>query len=220
MKVLNLYACLGGNRLKWDSIDPNIEVVAVENDPELVRLYSERFPNDKIILGDAHQYLLDNYSSYDYIWSSPPCPTHSRARFWGTGKKNPVYADMSLYQQVILLKNNYEGLYTIENVIPYYEPLIAPSKKSHRHLFWTNFKIPFRLDNSTSFKISDTKDEVKKLCDFHGYDFYKYQGDQRRNKIARNLVHYDLGAMIFERAYNIYARKNPEQEYDLFNQGP
>jgi DNA (cytosine-5)-methyltransferase 1 len=38
MKVLNLYACLGGNRYKWDEV-ANIEVTAVELDPEAARLY-------------------------------------------------------------------------------------------------------------------------------------------------------------------------------------
>jgi len=37
MKVLNLYACLGGNRLKWT----DCEVTAVELDPELARMYQE-----------------------------------------------------------------------------------------------------------------------------------------------------------------------------------
>lgn len=74
MKVLNLYACLGGNRLLWK----DCEVTAVELDPELARLYQERFPDDKVIVTDAHQYLLDHYKEFDFIWSSPPCPTHSK----------------------------------------------------------------------------------------------------------------------------------------------
>jgi DNA (cytosine-5)-methyltransferase 1 len=68
MRVLNLYACLGGNRLLWE----DCSVVAVENDPELARLYKERFPNDEVIIGDAHEYLLKNYMNFDFIWSSPP----------------------------------------------------------------------------------------------------------------------------------------------------
>ena len=42
VKVLNLYACLGGNRYKWDEV-ADIEVTAVELDPELARMYKERF---------------------------------------------------------------------------------------------------------------------------------------------------------------------------------
>ena len=59
MKILNLYACLGGNRYKWNEVKSDIEVTAVELDPECARLYQERFPNDKVIIADAHQYLLD-----------------------------------------------------------------------------------------------------------------------------------------------------------------
>ena len=85
MKILNLYACLGGNRYKQDEV-ADVDVTAIELDPELARLYQERFPNDKVIVADAHQYLLDHYQEYNFIWSSPPCPTHSRMRKTNTGE--------------------------------------------------------------------------------------------------------------------------------------
>jgi len=139
LKILNLYACLGGNRLLWD----DCEVTAVELDPELARMYQERFPNDIVIVADAHQYLLDHYKEFDFIWSSPPCPTHSRARFWGSGsgKMEVLYPDMSLYQEILFLQHYFKGKWVVENVIPFYEPLI-PAKKIGRHLFWSNFFIP------------------------------------------------------------------------------
>lgn len=56
MKILNLYACIGGNRYKWGN---DHEITAVELDPELARLYKERFPNDTVIVADAHQFLLE-----------------------------------------------------------------------------------------------------------------------------------------------------------------
>ena len=34
MKILNLYACLGGNRYKWNEVKEDIEVTAVELDYE------------------------------------------------------------------------------------------------------------------------------------------------------------------------------------------
>jgi hypothetical protein len=34
MKILNLYACLGGNRYKWNEVKEDIEVTAVELDSE------------------------------------------------------------------------------------------------------------------------------------------------------------------------------------------
>jgi len=47
MKILNLYACLGGNRYKWGDTH---EITAVELDPELAKLYKERFPNDTVVV--------------------------------------------------------------------------------------------------------------------------------------------------------------------------
>ena len=211
MKILNLYACLGGNRYKWDEVT-DVEVTAVEWDKELANLYQERFPNDKVIVGDAHQYLLDHYKEFDFIWSSPPCPTHSKARYWGFGKngKNPVYPEMTLYQEIIFLQHHFEGKWIVENVTPYYEPLI-PAKKRDRHLYWTNFKLPSVLSKREQAKISSGTNEVKKLCEFHDYDFYKYKGKQRTNKIARNLVDYEAGKTILETAIGIIRKQNEKQ---------
>lgn len=203
-KILNLYACLGGNRAKWDEV-ANIEVTAVELDPELARLYQERFPNDTVIITDAHQYLLDHYQEFDFIWSSPPCPSHSRARFWvcknGNKKTRPVYPDLRLYEEVIFLENYFSGKWCVENVIPYYEPLI-PAKKRGRHLYWTNFNLPSDLKDRR-FAISQTKNELKELCKFHDYDFKKYKGEQPLTKIARNLVDYEAGKTILQTAFNV-----------------
>ena len=207
MKVLNLYACLGGNRLLWD----NCEVTAIELDEELARLYQERFPNDKVIVADAHQYLLDHYKEFDFIWSSPPCPTHSRARYWGFGAngKKPIYPNMSLYQEIIFLQHHFKGKYVVENVIPYYEPLI-PAKKRGRHLYWTNFNLPNIL-SERKVKISEGKNEVRNLCKFHDYDFFTYKGKQPINKIARNLVDYEAGKTIFDVARETYKNTNTNQ---------
>ena len=211
MKILNLYACLGGNRYKWDEVT-DVEVTAVELDPEAAKLYQERFRNDKVIVADAHQYLLDHYKEFDFIWSSPPCPSHSKARYWGFGRngKQPVYPEMSLYQEIIFLKHHYNGKWIVENVNPYYEPLI-PAVKRDRHLYWTNFKLPNVLSYRPKAKISAGKQEVKELCKFHDYDFYKYKGSQRINKMARNLVDYEAGKTILETALGIIRKQNTNQ---------
>lgn len=216
MKILNLYACLGGNRYKWDEVT-NVEVTAVEWDKELAKMYQERFPNDTVIVGDAHQYLLEHYKEFDFIWSSPPCPTHSRARFWGFGVngKNPVYPDMVLYQEILLLQHHFKGKYVVENVTPYYDPLILAHKRG-RHLYWTNFNLPNVLSERKA-QISTGTNEVKKLCEFHDYDFYSYKGNQRINKIARNLVDYKAGKTILETAIGVINKQNVEQKtiFDL-----
>ena len=224
MKVLNLYACLGGNRYKWNEVAKeagiNIEVTAVELDPEVARLYQERFPNDKVIVADAHQYLLDHYKKFDFIWSSPPCPTHSKARGWNT-KLQTKYPDMKLYEEIILLetvakgeKPRFKGKYVVENVIPYYEPLI-PAQKRGRHLYWTNFNLPNDL-NARKASIMEGKNEVQKWCEFHKYDFTKYKGKQRTDKIARNLVDYEAGRTIFETVLGM-TRKQNEKQIDIFD---
>jgi DNA (cytosine-5)-methyltransferase 1 len=210
MKVLNLYACLGGNRLLWD----NCEVTAVEWDSELAKLYQDRFPNDKVIVADAHQYLLDHYKEFDFIWSSPPCPSHSRARFARRNTTTPIYPDLKLYEEILFLQNYYNGKFCVENVIPYYEPLIQAQKRG-RHLYWTNFVLPNDLGERKS-SIMESKDEVSKWCEFHRYDFRKYKGEQRIDKIARNLVDYEAGLTIFETALGIVKKKENKQ-LDIFN---
>ena len=214
MKILNLYACLGGNRYKWNEVKEDIEVTAVELDPEAARLYQERFPNDTVIIADAHQYLLDHYKEFDFIWSSPPCPTHSRARYWGFGAngKNPTYPDMKLYQEIIFLQHHCKGKYVVENVIPYYEPMFNPIKRG-RHLYWTNFKLPNKLsERGGKLKQKDTNSEsLNHYNSFHDYDFTKYKGNQLTLKIARNLVDYEAGKTILETVLGIVNNNNTNQ---------
>jgi DNA (cytosine-5)-methyltransferase 1 len=207
-KILNLYACLGGNRYKWDECG-DIEVTAVEWDKELARLYQERFPNDKVIVADAHQYLLDHYKEFDFIWSSPPCPSHSKARFARHETAEPEYPDMKLYQEIIFLENYFKGKYCVENVVPFYEPLL-PAQKRGRHLYWTNFILPQKLSERKSPPMEE-KGDMPRWCDFHEYDFYKYKGEQRTQKIARNLVDYEVGLNILKTALNILDSKNTKQ---------
>jgi DNA (cytosine-5)-methyltransferase 1 len=210
LKILNLYACLGGNRYKWDEV-AEIEVTAVELDEELAMLYKKRFPNDKVVIADAHQYLLDHYQEYDFIWTSPPCPTHSKSRYWGFGKngKMPVYPDMKLYEEIIFLDYHFKGKYCVENVNSYYEPLI-PAKKRGRHMYWTNFNLPNKLsDRKDTHLIQQSK--IGPLNEFHDYDFNKYKGEQRKLKIARNLVDYEAGKTILETAIGIIKKENVNQ---------
>lgn len=210
MKVLNLYACLGGNRYLWE----DCEVTAVELDPELAKMYQQRFPNDKVIIADAHQYLLDHYQEFDFIWTSPPCPSHSRARFARRNTTDPEYPDMKLYEEILFLKHYFKGKYVVENVIPYYEPLI-PAYKRGRHLYWTNFYLPNDL-NERECNIMEGKDEVNRYCEFHNINLNDYKGEQRKDKIARNLVDYQAGLTIFNVARGIF-KNNKSIQIDMFN---
>ncbi len=217
-RVLNLYACLGGNRYKWDEVAKEkgieIEVTAVELDEVAAILYQERFPNDKVIVADAHQYLLNHFKDFDFIWSSPPCPSHSRARYWNSSNYDtttePIYADLKLYEEILFLQHYYKhGKFVVENVIPYYEPLIQAQKRG-RHLYWTNFTLPNDC-NDRGFKISQEKNELQSLCKFHDYDFNLYKGQQSVVKMARNLVDYEAGKTIFETALGIIKKKDEKQ---------
>jgi len=210
MKVLNLYACLGGNRLLWD----NCEVTAVELDPELARMYQERFPNDNVVVADAHQYLLDHYKEFDFIWSSPPCPTHSRVRMSQKNRDTFIdkYPDMKLYEEIIFLQHNFKGKYVVENVIPYYKPLI-PAQEIDRHLYWANFVIT-QPTNTRKASVCSGSDEINRLCKFHNVDrelLSSYKGEQSRTKIIRNLVDYEVGKHIFDIARGIYNHNNNKQ---------
>tara|TARA_B110000093_G_scaffold166043_1_gene191057 strand:+ start:49 stop:696 length:648 start_codon:yes stop_codon:yes gene_type:complete len=211
-KILNLYACLGGNRYKWDEVTDNLEITAVELDPELAKMYQERFPNDIVIVEDAHQYLLDHYKEFDFIWSSPPCPTHSRARFARRNTTEAKFPDLKLYEEILFLENWFKGKYVVENVIPYYEPLIQANKRG-RHLYWTNFNIPNDLRERKS-SIMEGKNEVDRWCEFHDYDFRKYKGSQRTDKVARNLVDYEAGKTILETVFGI--QKQDTKQIKMF----
>ena len=224
-RILNLYACLGGNRYKWDEvlIEAGIteyEIIAVELDPELARLYKERFPNDVIIIADAHQYLLDHYKEFDFIWTSPPCPSHSKSRYWYSSNyetsTEPIYPDMVLYQEILFLQHYYKtGKYVVENVTPYYNPLIQAQKRG-RHLYWTNFNLQTTLSKRKDPTLTRKADEIKQLSEFHDYDFKKYKGEQRLNKIARNLVDYEAGKTILATALNIQLKsKNTQIELNF-----
>jgi len=215
-KICNLYACLGGNRYKWDELG-EFEITAVELDPELARMYKERFPNDTVIVADAHQYLLDHYKEFDFIWSSPPCPSHSRARYWNSSNydtaTNPIYPDLKLYEEILFLQHYFKGQFVVENVIPYYEPLI-PAKKRGRHLYWTNFNLPSDLNDRKKFFGDNKNGSTEKLSSwskFHDYDFSNYKGEQFILKIARNMVDYEAGKSILAAALNIHTKQNIKQ---------
>jgi len=223
-EILNLYGCLGGNRFLWNSVAKKakikIRVTCVEKDPELLKLYGERFPNDILINSDAHSYLLENYYKYNFIWASPPCPSHSRLRRVNTGftarKSKATYPDMKLYQEIILLDKFFKGGYCVENVIPYYKPLI-PGKQRGRHIFWTNFNLP---TNINARKIKDISTcSIKFLSKFHSFDFTKYKGTQRVDKISRNLVDYEIGKTILETYLGLHS-SNQKNQISIFDQIP
>lgn len=193
MKILNLYAGIGGNRKLWDD---KHQVTAVELDPAIAEIYKNLYPEDDVIIGDAHSYLQEHFNEFDFIWSSPPCQTHSSfrqnicVRYRGT---KAVYPDMKLYQEIIFLRANAKCKWVVENVKPYYPPLINPNKELQRHLFWSNFNIEekdFEKDNIRKAQIPD-------LEKAYGFDLSKYKLSNKR-QVLRNCVKPELGNYIFE----------------------
>ncbi len=195
IKVLNLSAGIGGNRKLWP--DDEIEVTAVEWDEEIAKIYQDFFPNDKVIVADAHQYLLENYMNFDFIWSSPPCPTHSDIRRCGVdkGQYKAQYPDMKLYEEIILLQYfaPKHCKWVVENVTSYYVPLIKPYE-SHRHYFWSNFYVgePKIKDNRIHNNLIGSKP-------LYGFDLKDYDFNDKR-LLIRNLVNPELGLYIFRMA--------------------
>lgn len=193
MKILNLYAGIGGNRKLWGN---NYQITSVECDQNIADAYKTFYPKDKVIVCDAHEYLIKHYKNYDFIWSSPPCPTHSDIRRCGVhaGQYEAKYPEMDLYQQIILLQNfSPPGQkWLVENVRPYYKPLIRPTSIINKHYFWSNFFIP-----EINLKKNQTHNEVVGSGTVYGFNISK---TKIRNKIQvlRNLVNPLIGKHIFD----------------------
>lgn len=205
MKVLNTEAGIGGNRKLWDELHPGIEVIAVEINPEIAEIYQSLYPNDKVIIGDAHQYILDHHQDFDFVWCSPTCQSHSKmVKF--TRHKVAKYPDMKLYERIIFLQHFFKGKWVVENVTPYYEPLIKPTAKLGRHLLWSNFEISlFEIETPKNFTKLATVEGKKVMMDWLGIHFEKnvyYEGNHCPVQILRNAVHPKLGAHVFNCAFN------------------
>jgi len=140
--------------------------------------------------------LLENYKDFDFIWSSPPCPTHSDIRRCGVhaGQYEALYPEMSLYQEIILLMNFAPKTtkFIVENVKPYYEPLIRPIQTLHRHLFWSNFTILPR-----EFKDDRKHSDITGNSTVYEFNLDKYDIKDKR-KILRNMVNPEVGKYILQ----------------------
>lgn len=192
MNILNLYAGIGGNRKLWGN---EHNITAVEYDEKIANVYKELYPKDTVIIGDAHEYLRKHFREFDFIWASPPCPTHSILQRTKYYDENLKYPDMKLYQEIILLQSFFKGKYVIENVKPYYKPLINPTFSIDRHYFWSsNFILtPTFINNYTSIR-----DDIYKMAEKYEIDLNilkKHNVDCRL--VLRNMVVPEIGKYIF-----------------------
>ena len=184
------------------------DITAVEIVPHIAETYRKMFPNDTVIVGDAHEYLLNHYREFDYIWSSPPCPTHSRMNRVNEGMGRQIkYPDMTLYQEIILLQHHFKGQFAVENVIPYYKPLICPTIELHRHYFWTNFVVTRKyIDKGYKGWHNHGVTNLTREQLAEAYKIDLPEGTLEARKLLRNAVVPELGLHVFN------CRDNLKQE--------
>lgn len=201
MKVLNLYAGIGGNRKLWT----DVEVTAVESEQYIADAYKKLYPDDTVVVGDAHAYLLEHHKEFDFIWSSPPCPTHSVTNGFLYAQGVIRYPDMKLYEEIIFLKHFFKGKWVVENVKSYYEPLVNPTAILDRHYVWSNFYIPqithkkgFNVTNARASTRKTSEDDLKSLEDYHG--IYLPDTVKNKRKLLRNAVWPESGLHVMRAA--------------------
>jgi len=202
LKILNLYSGLGGNRRYWT----DCEVTSVERDQKIADAYHKQFPNDELIVGDAHEYLREHSDEYDFIWSSPPCQSHS-VMVKATRHRIRKYPDMKLYEEIIFLQNFCPGRrWILENVKPYYSPLIEPTQTIGRHIFWSNFDFPdMEFQSIDKFVYTSKTSEKNKLCEWYDLNYegnLYYEGNHDPLQVLRNSVHPKIGKHIMDYARN------------------
>lgn len=200
MRILIGCAGIGGESEYW--CDEKNEITHVEHYSKIAKVISDRKKNRKVIVGDAYDYLLKNYKQFDFIWFSPNCQANSRMIRGGKNRK-PRFPDLRLYELKIFFDCNFDGFYCIENVKPYYKPVIEPSAKIGRHLFWSNFNIEedFEIQQPKGFIKMGTVEGSNILKDWLGIEYegnIYYDGNHDPCQVLRNCVHPKLGLHVYD----------------------
>lgn len=208
MRVANLWAGIGGNTWNWDR--SKHEVVHVELNEEIAQANRDLNPRDEVVVADAKKFLEENYSDFDYIWASPPCPSHASIR--KAGAKNGQYSakipDMDLYGVIVFLDEFFEGGWTVENVNPFYERLdeqekgrqealrrvVPPAQECGRHLFWSSHEVPEVSLDASNFNQCNNSE----LMDWLGRSVPHSFDSVEKRKVLRNCVHPRIGEAVLE----------------------
>lgn len=216
MKILNLFAGLGGNRLPWGT---EHQVTAIELEPRIAAIYKQRFPKDEVIEGDAYSYLEQHFHEFDFIWASPPCPSHSKISRTHTGRRYKGWnmsvqiPDMRLYGIIIFLQEHFRGDWIVENVTPFYVPLIVPSARVGRHVIWSNkfildkkfntlpimFKIGRELEKYYEILCASLEIEYE-LIEEHVHANFSYRNDWI-GQVLRNTVTPEVAAYLWHQIW-------------------
>lgn len=211
-KVLNLFSAIGGNRKLWD----NVNVTAVEIDPKIAMVYSSQFPNDNLVIGDAMEFLKSHHREFDYVWASPPCQKHSQM-VKATRHDTADFFDPTLWQIIVFLQHFFKGKWVVENVRPYYKPLIKPSCAIGRHYFWSNYDIkPIIAPKFKGFINANTTKDAQLMKDWLGIEYegnIYYNGNHCPVQVLRNAVHPKIGLHVYNESLRegmFFINKNGE----------
>jgi len=208
-KLLNLYSGVGGNVKLLDRT--KYEITSIELDTKISAKYKELFPDDILINADAKEYLLNHFEEFDIIWASPPCQSHSKMAKFGRNRK-PIFTDMALYEVIMFLKNYCnDKKWVVENVVPYYKPLIEPTIKIERHLFWSNFEFEeVTVPGIKNFINKTTVSGSNELKEWLGLNYtgnVYYRNNHCPAQVLRNCVHPLVGKHIIDSIENKNTKK-------------
>lgn len=121
------------------------------------------------------------------------------------------YVDMSLYQEILYLQNFYKGFWVVENVKPFYTPLIQ-GKLVGRHYYWANFEVGNYVEPTPSDFINLAnlagKTKLMNWLGIHYSESIYYGNNHCPAQILRNCVHPNEGAAVL-------AQITSPMEYDL-----
>lgn len=199
LRVLNAYAGIGGNRHLWPA---SWKVTAVEYDERVAAEYARRYPDDVVLVEDAHAVVMERAAEFDAVWTSPPCPTHSRLAL-NVAKRKGIEPtpDPRLWEEIKHLSAN-AARYVVENVHTYYVPPIAPDVVTARHYYWTSnapmFLTPANVLPVSGRMVGLTADAI---AESYGLPLLPPGSVADRRKAMRNAVLPHEGLEIAQAAF-------------------
>ena len=100
------------------------------------------------------------------------------------------------------MKTYFKGGWIVENVKPYYAPLIPPTKVIGRHYFWANFDFEAediaRPDNFINNGTLKGREDLQNWLDIHFEEKLYYGTNHCPAQVLRNCVHPIIGKQIFD----------------------
>lgn len=198
VSVLNAYAGIGGNRHLWPA---DWEITAVELDPRVAAEYARRYPADRVLVEDAHAFVLEHSGDFDAVWSSPPCPTHSRlAKVNASRRGHALNPDPRLWAEIEYLRDA-GSAYVVENVHVYYPPPIPPDLVTQRHWYWTSTP-PLALSTLSGTSILSPNTTALQFATAYGLPALPHRAVANGRKAMRNAVVPIEGLEVAQAAFN------------------